>query len=145
MFRVITELAVFGFDDETRRMKVLALNPGVDRAKVQDNTGFELLFDEGLSMTEPPTGRELETLRELDPDRLFTASRKSALGGILMKSLARTFGVAARNFTAYPEMPSAKELIEYGVRVEELGYNSVWVSGDDLLLGVSQISRSSIR
>jgi hypothetical protein len=24
-------------------------------------------------MTEPPTGRELETLRELDPDRLFTA------------------------------------------------------------------------
>ena len=47
MFRVITELAVFGFDDETRRMKVLALNPGVDRAQVQDNTGFELLFDEG--------------------------------------------------------------------------------------------------
>jgi glutaconate CoA-transferase, subunit B len=70
---VITELAVFGFDNETRRMKVLALNPGVDRAQVQDNTGFELLFDEGLSMTEPPTGRELETLRELDPDRLFTA------------------------------------------------------------------------
>jgi glutaconate CoA-transferase subunit B len=64
---------VFSFDDETRRMKVLALNPGVDRAQVQDNTGFELLFDEGLSMTEPPTGRELETLRELDPDRLFTA------------------------------------------------------------------------
>ena len=26
----ITELAVFGFDDETRRMKVLALNPGVE-------------------------------------------------------------------------------------------------------------------
>jgi glutaconate CoA-transferase subunit B len=73
MFRVITELAVFGFDGETRRMKVLALNPGVDRAQVQDNTGFELIFDEGLSMTEPPAGRELETLRELDPDRLFTA------------------------------------------------------------------------
>ena len=64
---------MFGFDDETRRMKVLALNPGVDRAQVQDNTGFELLFDETLSVTEPPTGRELETLRELDPDRLFTA------------------------------------------------------------------------
>jgi glutaconate CoA-transferase, subunit B len=54
-------------------MKVLALNPGVDLAQVQDNTGFELLFDEALSMTEPPAGRELETLRELDPDRLFTA------------------------------------------------------------------------
>jgi glutaconate CoA-transferase subunit B len=54
-------------------MKVLALNPGVDRRQVQDNTGFELLFDEGLSMTEPPTGRELATLRELDLHRLFTA------------------------------------------------------------------------
>jgi glutaconate CoA-transferase, subunit B len=73
MFRVITELAVFGFDDETRRMKVLALNPGVSRAQVQDNTGFELLFDETLSMTEPPTGHELGALRELDPDRQFTA------------------------------------------------------------------------
>ena len=52
-----------------------------------------------------------------------------------MRSLAKTFGVAARNFTAYPEMPSAKELVEYGVRVEELGYNSVWV-WDHVLLGV---------
>ncbi len=29
MFRVVTDLAVFGFDDASRRMKVLALNPGV--------------------------------------------------------------------------------------------------------------------
>jgi probable F420-dependent oxidoreductase len=52
-----------------------------------------------------------------------------------MRSLTKTFGVAARNFTAYPEMPSAKELVEYGVRVEELGYDSVWV-WDHILLGV---------
>ena len=73
MFRVITELAVFGFDGETRRMKVLALNPGVERAQVQDSTGFELVFDNALSTTDPPTSREIETLRILDPDRLFTA------------------------------------------------------------------------
>jgi probable F420-dependent oxidoreductase len=54
---------------------------------------------------------------------------------MLMKTLAKTFGVAARNFTAYPEMPNAKELVEYGVRVEELGYDSVWV-WDHMLLGV---------
>src|SRR5205085_3977189 len=35
-----------------------------------------------------------------------------------------------------PEMPSAKGLVEYGVRVEELGYDSVWV-WDHTLLGVS--------
>jgi glutaconate CoA-transferase subunit B len=73
MFRVITELAVFGFDEETRRMKVLALNPGVSREEVQDNTGFTLTFDDRLSVTEPPTDDELATLRMLDPERLFTA------------------------------------------------------------------------
>ena len=73
MFRVITELAVFGFDDETRRMKVLALNPGVSRDQVQDMTGFELVFDKRIAVTAPPTTRELETLRLLDPERLFTA------------------------------------------------------------------------
>lgn len=73
MYRVVTDLAVFGFDEETRRMKVLSLNPGVDRTKVQDNTGFELLFDDDLGMTGPPTSRELDALRTLDPDRLFTA------------------------------------------------------------------------
>lgn len=73
MFRVITELAVFGFDEQTRHMKVLALNPGITRENVQDNTGFDLIFDEKIAVTEPPTDHELETLRMLDPDRLFTA------------------------------------------------------------------------
>jgi alkanesulfonate monooxygenase len=27
------------------------------------------------------------------------------------------FGIAMRNFTKFPEMPSAQELIDYGVRM----------------------------
>jgi len=73
MFRVVTELAVFGFDDTTRRMKVVGLNPGVTREQVQDQTGFDLVFDRDTGVIEPPTGRELEALRTLDPDRLYTA------------------------------------------------------------------------
>ena len=73
MFRVITELAVFSFDDSERRMKVLALNPGVTREEVQDNTGFDLMFDGAVRVTEPPSEHELATLRMLDPDRHFTA------------------------------------------------------------------------
>ena len=45
------------------------------------------------------------------------------------------FGIAMRNFTRYPEMPSAKALIEYGVRMEELGFESLW-AWDHILLGV---------
>jgi glutaconate CoA-transferase subunit B len=73
MFRVVTELAVFSFEDEERRMKVAALNPGVSREEVQDKTGFELIFDDDLAVTEPPGEHELATLRLLDPERLFTA------------------------------------------------------------------------
>jgi glutaconate CoA-transferase subunit B len=40
---------------------------------VQDKTGFELIFDDGLAVTEPPSEHELATLRVLDPERLFTA------------------------------------------------------------------------
>lgn len=52
-----------------------------------------------------------------------------------MTTLSNTFGIAARNFTAYPEMPDALALTEYGVRMEELGFDSIWV-WDHILLGV---------
>jgi len=73
MHRVVTDLAVFGFDEKTRRMKVLALNPGVTPESVQDNTGFQLVFDDHLGTTSPPSAKELGVLRELDPERLYIA------------------------------------------------------------------------
>jgi len=48
---------------------------------------------------------------------------------------SKIFGIAMQNFTAAPEMPDAKALIDYGVRMEQLGYESVWV-WDHILLGV---------
>ena len=50
-------------------------------------------------------------------------------------SLAGTFGIAARNFTTYPTLPDAGALVDYGVRMEELGFDSLWV-WDHILLGV---------
>jgi len=50
--------------------------------------------------------------------------------------MAKTvFGIAMRNFTRYPEMPDARALIDYGVWVEQLGYESIW-AWDHILLGV---------
>jgi glutaconate CoA-transferase subunit B len=45
----------------------------VTRQEVQDKTGFELIFDDDLAVTEPPSEHELSTLRVLDPERLFIA------------------------------------------------------------------------
>jgi glutaconate CoA-transferase, subunit B len=73
MYRVVTDLAVFGFDDTTRRLKPLALNPGVTREQVQDNTGFRIEFGPDTGVTEPPTAHELSVLRTLDPERLYIA------------------------------------------------------------------------
>jgi probable F420-dependent oxidoreductase len=52
-----------------------------------------------------------------------------------MTTLHNTFGIAARNFTTYPEMPDGKALVEYGVKMEEMGFDSLWV-WDHILLGV---------
>ena len=52
-----------------------------------------------------------------------------------MSGLAGTFGIAARNFTTYPALPDAKALVDYGVRMEDLGFDSLWV-WDHILLGV---------
>lgn len=73
MFRVVTDLGIFGFHAETRRMQALALHAGVTPEQVQDNTGFKLEFAANIPVTEAPTGRELTALRRLDPDRLYIA------------------------------------------------------------------------
>ena len=73
MFRVVTDLGLLGFDEGTKRMKLLALHPGVAAQQVQENTGFELVMDTDLPVTDPPTEGELAALRHLDPDRLYTA------------------------------------------------------------------------
>jgi glutaconate CoA-transferase, subunit B len=41
--------------------------------QVQQYTGFELLIAADLPATDPPTENELAVLRDLDPDRVYTA------------------------------------------------------------------------
>jgi glutaconate CoA-transferase, subunit B len=69
-YRVITDLAVLGFQDETKRMQVLSLHPGVQLDQVRRATGFELAVSEPLTTTAAPSAVELRILRdEVDPHR----------------------------------------------------------------------------
>src|SRR6516164_4993907 len=69
-YRVITELAVLGYHERTRRMEVLSLHPGVGLDRVRQATGFELGVKEPLATTLPPSEHELDILRdEVDPHR----------------------------------------------------------------------------
>jgi glutaconate CoA-transferase subunit B len=69
-YRVITDLAILGFHEHTKRMQVLSLHPGVRLAQVQEATEFELAVCDPLGVTAPPTDQELRILREqVDPHR----------------------------------------------------------------------------
>ncbi len=68
-YKVISTLALMGYDELTKRMKVESLHPGVTKQDVIDNTGFEMLFADPLPITPEPTHEELLILREeVDPE-----------------------------------------------------------------------------
>ncbi|HTK74535.1 MAG TPA: CoA-transferase [Gemmataceae bacterium] len=69
-YRVITDLAVMGYGEQTKRMTVLSLHPGVKLEHVRAATAFRLEFLESLDTTPTPTDDELRILREeVDPHR----------------------------------------------------------------------------
>jgi glutaconate CoA-transferase subunit B len=69
-YRVITNMAVMGFDPESKRMMIVSINPGYSEQDVQNNCGFELLKAKKIKETHPPTKHDLEVLRDqVDPYR----------------------------------------------------------------------------
>jgi glutaconate CoA-transferase, subunit B len=69
---VVSNLALLGFDDQTKRMKLLATQPGITVHEVLAETGFELLVAAEVGASQPPTAKELRILREeVDRDRLY--------------------------------------------------------------------------
>jgi glutaconate CoA-transferase subunit B len=75
-YRVITDLAVMGYHDQTRRMQVLSLHPGVTLEQVRAATGFGLEVADPLGVTQPPSDEELRILREEVDPRRYIIGRK---------------------------------------------------------------------
>ena len=69
--RLVTTLGLFGFDAQTRRIRLDAVHEGVTVERVRDETGFDFGLAERVHSTERPTLEELAILRELDPERQF--------------------------------------------------------------------------
>ena len=70
-YKIITDLAVLGFDEETKAMMVESIHPGVERKQVEEATGFKLIMPDFIQATPPPSDPELRLLRgEVDPLRL---------------------------------------------------------------------------
>ena len=67
-YRVVTQLGVMGFEEDTGRMKLMSTHPGVSVDQILANTSFRLGVPDDVPVTEPPSALELEILRtEIDP------------------------------------------------------------------------------
>ncbi len=62
---LITDLAVWRPDPETKEFTVVSLHPGVTREMVQETCGWTVKFADDLEQTPAPTEDELTTLRDL--------------------------------------------------------------------------------
>jgi acyl CoA:acetate/3-ketoacid CoA transferase beta subunit len=71
-FRIITDMAVLGFDNASRTASLVSVHPGVDTAQLLENTGFPLEIPDPVPLTPLPTSEELRLLREeIDPRRVY--------------------------------------------------------------------------
>jgi glutaconate CoA-transferase subunit B len=70
--RVITDMAVLGFDPQSHHPVLLSIHPGVSPDDVLANTGFPLAVPNPLPVTPAPSQEELRLLREqIDPRRVY--------------------------------------------------------------------------
>jgi glutaconate CoA-transferase subunit B len=70
--RVITNMAILGFDPESHAAVLLSVHPGVSVEEVVESTGFPLHVPKELPLTQLPSKEELRLLREeIDPKRIY--------------------------------------------------------------------------
>jgi glutaconate CoA-transferase subunit B len=73
---VVTDKAIFRFDQDTGEMFLASVHPGVGVEEVRAGVGWPLQVAPDLTTTEPPTAEELRLIREeLDPDGAYTGKR----------------------------------------------------------------------
>lgn len=69
-FRVITQLAIYDFDEITKRLRLLSLHPDVKLEEVHKASEFEILIPGSIAITPEPTQEQIRILREIDPHGL---------------------------------------------------------------------------
>ncbi len=63
--KLVTDLAIFEPDPQSKEMTVVSIHPGVTRERIAANTGWPVRYAATVAETPAPTDRELDVLREL--------------------------------------------------------------------------------
>jgi glutaconate CoA-transferase, subunit B len=71
-WRVITDKAIFGFNETSKEMEILSIHAGVTLDDVLAEMSFRPLVPEHIPATEPPTAEQLRLIREaIDPNHIL--------------------------------------------------------------------------
>lgn len=100
---LVTNLCVFRFDERRDQLVVTEIMPGADRATIEKETAFSVIFAEDCVAVEMPTEHELDVLRNrIDPlgirrlEFVGAKERGSLIAEILRRDRQGTTVIAAR-------------------------------------------------
>jgi acyl CoA:acetate/3-ketoacid CoA transferase beta subunit len=67
-YRLITQLGIFDFEEKTKKLRLLALHPGVRADEVKNNSEFDIIMSGNIGTSPEPAAQDLQILRkEIDP------------------------------------------------------------------------------
>jgi glutaconate CoA-transferase subunit B len=70
--RVITDKAIFGFDPQSKKMRLESIHPNATLEDVLSNMSFEPIVPDDVPVTIPPTAEEIRLIREeIDPEKSY--------------------------------------------------------------------------
>lgn len=70
---IITDKAVFGFDNSSKEIRIISVHQGVSLDELRSEVGHLVKIDDHVPVTEAPTDDEIKMIRnEIDPDGIFT-------------------------------------------------------------------------
>jgi glutaconate CoA-transferase, subunit B len=67
-YRIVTQLGIYGFNDQSKRVELISLHPGETIDSAKENSSFELLVRDKVEISPIPPEEYLKLLREeIDP------------------------------------------------------------------------------
>ncbi len=75
---LVTDLAIWRPDSETRELTVRSLHPGVTRDQIRDSVGWEFKCSQDVDVTPEPTAEEIGVLRDLQERTRAAHSRQQS-------------------------------------------------------------------
>ncbi len=76
---IISNMAIFRFDPETREAYLDSLHPGVSVEDIKERVSWDLSVSSELKETPPPTKHQVELIRILDEQKIYTGDGLASL------------------------------------------------------------------